>query len=317
MVKLFRPKSISPNTMALQQQGRDYFLLPNLFADCLSSDGSRNLKGEMLSWFEASPAFGPQWVRKMEEVLQDGSLPSSLEDSQSQVCSVKEESDPRNRSFGPSTMKDNAIGRDRGAHAREQVARAGGMITDRPSTSDLELRSASSSSLRPDLMTKAMLFAPEANKHFGGWYEPRPRDRSDEDYDTDEEEPRRKRSYRPVKVELTKAQDSKHTPVDTKARIGQHSTGTAKAIAVKSEPEVDTKPTTLLTMTTADHHLDKKPTVQDGSVEKSSTPAVKTEPASPPRTASRRSSSRPSSLFPVNKEHLRAILMVSAKVENK
>jgi len=302
--------------MALQQQGRDYYLLPNLFADCLSTEGPIDLKTEMLSWFKASPAFGPSWVRKMEKVLQDESLPSSLDNSQNQPCSVKEESDPRNQSFGPSTMKDNAIGRDRGAHIREHVARAGGMITHQASASDIALRPDSSSSLRPDLLTKAMLFAPEASKHFGGWYEARPRDRSDEDYDTDEEEPRRKRSYRPIKVELSRTQGSRRSPVDTKAGIGLHSVATPRAISVKSEPNVESKPIISTTMA-ANRHVDQKPMFRDEGIGRSSTPATKFEPASPPRTTSRQSSSQPNSLFPVNKEHLRAILMVSAKVENK
>jgi hypothetical protein len=250
----------------------------------------------------------------MEKVLQDESLPSSLDNCQNQTCFVKEESDPRNQSFGPSTMKDNAIGRDRGAHIREHVARAGGIITHQASATDIALRSDSSSSLRPDLLTKAMLFAPEASKHFGGWYEARPSDRSDEDYDTDEEEPRRKRSYRPVKVELSRTQGSRISPVDTKAGIGLYSVATPKAISVKSAPNVDSKP---VISTTANRHVDKKPILRDEGIGRSSTPAAKSEPASPPRTTSRQSSSQPNSLFPVNKEHLRAILMVSAKVETK
>ena len=119
LVKLFRPKSLSPNTMISEARGLDYFLLPSLFSDCLAQSGFDALVRERDEWFTANVKYGRPYIEGLKRMQLKGvELLPNLENG-----SERDEYLPESLDLDSSAK----LGAGRRAHAADQMARAGGL----------------------------------------------------------------------------------------------------------------------------------------------------------------------------------------------
>lgn len=67
LVALFRPSSISPNTLVPDHGGRDFFFLSAIFKDCIDECVQQKMVKERDSWFAASPQYGPRGLQALKQ----------------------------------------------------------------------------------------------------------------------------------------------------------------------------------------------------------------------------------------------------------
>ncbi len=82
LVRMFKPASVSPNTLIPHHKGLDFFVFADLLKTAISSDAYSNMTVERDNYFSTSPRFGTTWlsqVRGMHSQLSDIVLAGSLE----------------------------------------------------------------------------------------------------------------------------------------------------------------------------------------------------------------------------------------------
>ena len=152
--------------------GLDYFLLPELFRDCLAKGGYDTCVAERDQWFASSPKFGAGYIKRLKELQSAGVqlLPD---------IDGREDSQPESR-----------IGAGRKANSADQLARAGGL----PRVSMAEIKAMLPRGTTDRAGVSGMDGMGGRNPLESGRLV-----RANEDYDTDEEkDARRKRRRRPV-----------------------------------------------------------------------------------------------------------------------
>ena len=123
LVKMFQPRSISPNTVVPQANGLDYYLLPEMFRCSLSREAHDTLLRERDEWFGLSRRFGQKYLDDMNQMTAIGIplIPGMSMGLDPGDTSLETMSD-----VGGIEHCDRVIGRDRQHQALEQMARAGG-----------------------------------------------------------------------------------------------------------------------------------------------------------------------------------------------
>jgi hypothetical protein len=194
---MFRPRTLSPNTLSAEVKGLDYYLLPDLFSDCLVDGGIEQLVKERDEWFGRDVRFGHKYLeemRKKQGADKGEDVVKRLGDDTRR--SERDEFAPE----GGSGAGHDARKRGRRAAKDDMIARAGefGGFSE-PTTLEPEIAE------MLDGTRKVKVEQPVVGGG-GGWmngfelnnmgWGGRPqvgRGRVDEGYDTDEEEDRRRR----------------------------------------------------------------------------------------------------------------------------
>jgi hypothetical protein len=149
LVKLFRPRSVSPNCVVPMLNGLDYFLLPSFMEGALQPAGQTSMAKERDAWFRSRACTirkGPEVLLRLQteqrmgrnllDLLQQGDG-STFDDH------IPERPLPNGVPLTPSTVNrlkgdhSSAIGRGRQAHASAQAMRFGAMGALSPEVIDL------------------------------------------------------------------------------------------------------------------------------------------------------------------------------------
>lgn len=73
LVRLLRPRTLSPNTLVPKCQGIEYLLLPDYFQDCLRPESLAIIKAEMSAFFDRT--FGSGYLAKLQGAHIGGIMP--------------------------------------------------------------------------------------------------------------------------------------------------------------------------------------------------------------------------------------------------
>ena len=119
-MKMFRPNGLSPNTIAREAQGLDYYLLPEYFEDCLSSSKAlQQLTDERDRWFRNHKSFGPTYLHNMKSAKTMGMcFPPGRCDTLGSAPKMRQ------------VVRQETVGstkRGRGSHAADQLSRLVGI----------------------------------------------------------------------------------------------------------------------------------------------------------------------------------------------
>lgn len=260
---MFRPKSLSPNTMVPQYKGMDYYLLPDLFQDSL--DETVTLIKERDDWFTANPKYGKAYLENMKVGF------STMPQIQIGSERVERYREPFKVTVGPTQ-------RGRRAATMDQLSRIGptsGAFFPAEMVSDLDIGGMIGK--MPGLEQGSLSMS------FTG------RRLDESEYDTEEESLREKR--RRVSG-YTNENASSPTPQANGRVLG------GRLIPHTHITNSSTRPV--------------ETGVKVG-------PEIKVEASSPPVPCSSKPSAsmrKPFRQFSVNKEHLRALAMVAAEVDD-
>lgn len=118
---MFRPKSLSPNTMVPGLEGTEYHLLPEYFKDCMSAEANLALIAERDAWFTANDKYGPAHLEKLK-----GGTILGMNDLQGMMAGLEDGVMKFGDILGEPSMT-GAIKRGRRADATDQMARAAGL----------------------------------------------------------------------------------------------------------------------------------------------------------------------------------------------
>lgn len=214
--------------MVPDAKGMDFYLLPDLFEDCLGLDGYENVVRERDEWFASQARFGKAWLQR-------------IYGAQTQT----------EHSIGAPEMGRGRRQAGRRSNAQDQISRLSRM----PDAQLLQLVTATGAS--PDVLTTMMMDP-------GGLAAPMPLSSAagglaDPDYDTDEENGRRRKRRRAQESLLS------DSPLDVKPGTGctakaesptdQHHR-MASTTPVDIKIEADIKPRTNSSAYSVDqHHL--------------------------------------------------------------
>jgi len=277
---MLRPKSISPNTMVPIAQGMDYYLLPDSFQDCLDDAGHSTLTKERDAWFAASPKYGQAYLDGIKRQSAAGIrvIPQFSTGSQRE----ERYREPFDAGFFPV----GATQRGRSAATMDQLSRAG--LT--------EMSVGGFSSMRPSMGNGfpvvgrmdigAMIGMPGVSA--GPGVVSTSRAMYGSDYDTEDESLERGKRRR-----VSGSTKENASTWSSKGRI--------LGVSLSSSPIKEPSQLVKLEME----------------------PQIKVEASSPPATAfsgkdthSNAPLRKPFKPFAVNKEHLRALAMVAAEVDD-
>jgi len=211
LVKLFRPKSLSPNTMLNEARGLDYFLLPSLFSDCLASSGSDTPICERDEWFNVNPKFGPGYIKRLKKLQEAGVelVPDFGMDS------GRDEYLPESLDLAVDTK----LGAGRKANSADRLARAGGL--PRMPMADLAgmihlpaIEQQISAMLEASGGPCALIPGTQSGPQYGQLGRPR---RGDDNYDTDEEEDVQRKRRRRLPIAVKGERDSTESKPSSQA----------------------------------------------------------------------------------------------------
>lgn len=330
MTRMFRPKSLSPNTMYPQANGLDFFLLPELFMDCLPGEGHLALLSERDAWFAANPKYGPAYLDRMAMIKAAGvELVPDLAGHTERYEPLRE---PFSDLGGP--VSQGATKRGRRFDAIEQLSRAGGL--PRMSVSDLSSVLLSfdqngSFSKLSDMLGKGgvrVLAGPPSKLSplgqsdstniaaGGGQIQSRrpvviqvggTRVHEDEDYDTEEESDvqRKRRKHSAAKGKAKAA-------IQVKAESGGVSIIPAADLAPPSPAATAGRQSRALSSLLRDDQPEVK--IEATSSITPSTSSMSSASSQPRLAAMTRH--RPVARFSIDKEHLRAYARVAAEVDD-
>lgn len=124
---MFQPNALTPNIIAKELNGIDYYTFPDLFRDCVPDKAYQQTKLERNQWFAGQKRFGSAFLQTMKGMKMVGlNLAETFlsDNGQSQFSPV---SGPLVPSALSADVKVGAVGRNRRAYTMEQVSRAGGL----------------------------------------------------------------------------------------------------------------------------------------------------------------------------------------------
>lgn len=265
LVKLFRPKAITPNTIAKELKGIDYYTFPDLFRDCIPPEAYDLTVQERDQWFSREKQFGAAFLRSM------GAMRSAGIDL-SQSMHTKGSNDMFSLTGSEATMVSppvGPVGRNRAAHRHDQLLRSSGLheisVEDSKAIlAALNDNGQTRSHLRPHIITTTAKQEPMSTQTAANMWS------QAEDYDTDVE----------------RARDAKRRRTTSKANL-------ASVDVVKVHPDPPS------TMPQIECHV---------KVEED----LKSEHDTKPFDRF----SLPRKSFILDKEHLRALAMVTAEVDD-
>lgn len=264
--------------MVPEARGLDYYLLPDLFRDSLTDDGYNNLIIERDAWFAKNPKYGNAYLQQMEKLKAAGveMIPTNPREG----LNSRDE-------YLPDEVGSGKVGAGRRANAADQVARMG---LPKMSVGDLGAIASSIGGGQGtqdilDLLSKGGESRP--NGWTGSGYTKYTRAREEDEYDTDEEESGGQHSRRRRRVDTESIPVIKEEEDGTVKKVvrekAKHESVKVESVRCEIEPKLE----------------DVKPKIEDIK-------AVFCVEARP-----RLAGARPRPRFSVDKEHLRALAMVS------
>jgi hypothetical protein len=296
LVKMFRPNALSPNTMTPTANGLDYHLLPDLFQDCLSADAHRRLILERDAWFNGDKRFGPTYSHNMSALKAMG-----LELGQPQLMEKTERDDRLVEPFDE--LPGATVGpmkRGRSAHAADQISRAG--LFPRMGQADTKAvqvalggaMTTGSGLSQPGEQSKQAMFYGS-----GGLYGGHSLRVDESEYDTDEDKAigRRKRKIKRVTGRSPPSMFQREGDKQVKAEAEESGYVAGPPASMTRHGRWGQSPQGTLGGCTAER--------VDGT-------ATHTSTSQSIRVSRRTTPKR----FMVNKEHLRALAMVAAEVDD-